>query len=110
MNSQCRDEIKSIIREELARLERDIAALAELTDPAALDGLDEIARMDAIVSKSVHEASLTAARNKKIALKYTLKRMEADDDFGYCMECGEEIPLPRLKSVPEATRCVHCAK
>lgn len=30
--------------------------------------------------------------------------------YGICDECGEEIPLKRLKTVPETTRCVDCQK
>ena len=26
----------------------------------------------------------------------------------YCIDCGEPIPLERLKAMPGATRCVSC--
>jgi DnaK suppressor protein len=28
--------------------------------------------------------------------------------YGTCVDCGEEIPLMRLRAKPEAIRCVHC--
>lgn len=31
-----------------------------------------------------------------------------DDDFGYCVECGIEIGLPRLQFNPAATMCINC--
>ena len=77
---------------------------------AALEGLDEVARMDAIVSKSVHETSLKSARNRVAALEYAMKRLVEDAEFGYCMDCGDAIPFKRLLSMPEASRCVNCAE
>jgi len=38
-----------------------------------------------------------------------LKRLEEDpDDFGNCQDCGDEIPLARLKAMPYAELCVDC--
>jgi DnaK suppressor protein len=31
-------------------------------------------------------------------------------DFGCCRDCGEPIPLPRLKALPDALFCVPCAE
>ena len=31
-------------------------------------------------------------------------------DYGWCEECGEEIPLARLEVLPSATRCITCAE
>lgn len=37
-----------------------------------------------------------------------LHRIEIGE-FGYCVNCGKEIPLARLRAVPHAARCVACA-
>ena len=37
-----------------------------------------------------------------------LARIE-DEDFGYCVTCGEEIPLKRLELDPAVTTCIACA-
>lgn len=37
-----------------------------------------------------------------------LARIE-DEDFGYCVTCGEEIPLQRLELDPAVTTCIACA-
>ena len=39
-----------------------------------------------------------------------LRRMQADEDFGLCEECGEPIPMERLLIVPDATCCVPCQR
>lgn len=110
MTNAQKKQLQEKIQSELQRLEQDIQGLAELTSPEALEGLDEVGRMDAIVSKSVHDASLATARKREAALKRALKRLDDDPDYGYCEECGEEIPFPRLLSMPEALRCVNCAE
>lgn len=37
----------------------------------------------------------------------TLRRLDVAD-FGTCHECGEDIPVQRLKVNPTTTLCVHC--
>ncbi|MDR2051383.1 MAG: TraR/DksA C4-type zinc finger protein [Deltaproteobacteria bacterium] len=103
-------DIHEKIISEIKRLKHEAGRLTELTDPRVLEDLDEVSRMDAIVSKSVHDAALSAARQRIGELEYALKRIKDDPEFGYCAECGEEIPLARLMSMPEATRCVDCAR
>lgn len=41
------------------------------------------------------------------AINAALIRM-ANGDYGFCDECGEPIPLARLKIEPQALRCVAC--
>jgi DnaK suppressor protein len=33
----------------------------------------------------------------------------AEDTFGICVDCEEEIPVERLRVIPTALRCVECA-
>lgn len=33
----------------------------------------------------------------------------ADDTFGICVDCEEDIPVERLRVIPTAVRCVECA-
>ncbi|MBP6924020.1 MAG: TraR/DksA family transcriptional regulator [Candidatus Pacebacteria bacterium] len=32
----------------------------------------------------------------------------SEGSYGICDDCYEEIPLPRLQSIPGATQCVNC--
>ncbi len=51
-------------------------------------------------------------RNDVLLLKRVvaaLQRLKDEPhDFGNCSDCGEEIPLPRLKAMPYAELCVDC--
>jgi len=40
-------------------------------------------------------------------IEAALRRIEVAD-CGYCEECGEPIPMARLKANPTATLCVDC--
>ena len=94
---------------ELTRVKQDVENLKEVTKPVSFEDMDEITRMDIIVNKSVNDAALASSRSRLASLEYALKHAD-DPDFGYCQECGEAIPVPRLLSMPEAKRCVDCAE
>lgn len=110
MNDADKERLRGKILSEIERLKQDVERLSELTDPKALEDLDEVSRMDAIVSKSVHDTTLSAAKQRIGKLEYALKRLGSDPEFGYCGECGEPIPMARLLSMPETVRCVDCAE
>ena len=105
-----KETLRNKIIHEIQRTKIDMERLAELISPDALADLDEVSRMDAIVSQSVHDASLAAARQRLGKLEYALKRIQSDPEFGYCAECGEKILLARLMSMPEVLYCVDCAE
>ncbi len=42
-------------------------------------------------------------------IKDALKRID-EGTYGVCLECGEDIDPRRLKALPNATRCISCAK
>ena len=109
MTDAQRTTLKNKICAELERLSQDIKALEEITRPVGNEDMDDITRMDSIVNQGVNSAALAAARNRMAGLEYAIKRIQ-DPDFGYCLECGEEIPFARLLVMPEAAYCVNCAR
>ncbi|WP_022663252.1 TraR/DksA family transcriptional regulator [Paucidesulfovibrio longus] len=55
------------------------------------------------------EMALRARRSVQLAaLERALRRLDLDDDYGVCLECGEDIGLARIKANPAADLCVHC--
>ena len=109
MTDAQRTTLKNKILAERERLAQDIKALEEITKPVGNEDMDDITRMDSIVNQGVNSAALAAARNRLAGLEYALKRIQ-DPEFGYCLECGEEIPFARLLVMPEAAYCVNCAR
>ncbi len=108
MNDAQRASVKAKILSELERISKDVTALEEITRPVSAEDMDDITRMDSIVNKSVNEAALSTLRSRRAGLEYALKRVDSPE-FGFCLECGEEIPLPRLLAMPESAHCIACA-
>lgn len=109
MTDSEKNRIRETILAETTRLRQDVEGLKEVTKPVAPEDMDDITRMGAIVTKSVNDAALAAAKSRLAKLEYAGKRLD-DPDFGYCVECGEPIPVPRLFAMPESTLCVDCAE
>jgi RNA polymerase-binding protein DksA len=55
------------------------------------------------------QADLTRDLGELRAVQSALERFEAGR-YGFCKECGVEIPLERLEANPAATRCAPCQK
>ena len=66
-----------------------------------------LSRMDALQGQQM---ALEAERRRKqelLRIKAALNRI-ANDEFGYCASCGDEIAVGRLTINPSADRCVKC--
>lgn len=90
---------------------QDLAASsAESRKPVELDQtrVGRLSRMDALQNQAM---SLEAERRRKaelLRIEASLKRLE-DGDYGYCVTCGEQIPLRRLELDPTLPTCIACA-
>ena len=110
MNASAEAEIREIILQKLAELEeqdrlgRDGQAVVELDQQA----VGRLSRMDALQSQAMAKATQAQREIQVKALNAALKRME-DDDYGYCLDCGEDIPDARLKLNPAVLKCMSCA-
>lgn len=68
-----------------------------------------LSRMDAIQQQAMAQAEKARRAVLAIRFKAALERLE-DGEFGYCAECGDQIPTARLEIDPTAPLCVGCAK
>lgn len=111
MNEKQKREFRAFAREEIENLGAEIPRLEELVKPVSPDNaIGRVSRMDNIVNQSVAEAQLSKARVRRVRLQEALKRVDEDEDFGLCQECGDPIPMARLKAMPETELCVNCAE
>lgn len=111
MNERQKEDFKQFARIEIQELKAEIPRLKELVKPVAPDNaIGRISRMDNIVNQSVAEAQLSKCKVRLVRLGEALKRVDADEDFGLCVECGDPIPMARLKAMPETELCVECAE
>lgn len=84
---------------------------AEAAKPVELDQtrVGRVSRMDAMQSQAM---SLEVKRRQELQLKKlgaALKRLD-DGDYGYCIRCGEEINVERLKVELTTLLCIGCAE
>lgn len=108
MNEEEKRELRTLIEEEIAHLNKEAVRLEEVVKPVAPDNaIGRLTRMEAINAKSMNEANLRTARLRMSKLRDTLERLE-DEDFGICVSCERPIPVKRIMLVPESTRCVRC--
>ncbi|MCJ2166154.1 MULTISPECIES: TraR/DksA C4-type zinc finger protein [unclassified Pseudodesulfovibrio] len=111
MTESQKREFKVYAREEIAALKAEIPRLKELVKPVAPDNaIGRISRMDNIVNQSVSEAQLSKSKVRLVRLQDALKRVDEDEDFGLCIDCGDPIPMARLQAMPETQFCVQCAE
>jgi DnaK suppressor protein len=79
----------------------------ELTAGDFIDEVDDAQREISAYS----QFSLIERKNRELQkIDYLLTRIEKEEDFGFCEECGAAIPRERLLIVPEATLCVACQR
>ena len=111
MNDAQKAEFLKFAEAEIEGLKAEIPRLTELMKPIAPDNaIGRISRMDNIVNQSVAKAQLSKAKARLVRLKEAVKRVDTDEDFGECIDCGDPIPMARLKVMPETEMCVECAE
>jgi DnaK suppressor protein len=99
-----------------AKLLRSKAELRELEatleDAGKTVELDQtrvgrLSRMDAMQAQQM---ALEASRRRRqqIAEIDTALRVIEKGDYGYCIECGDEIDVRRLEVAPANPRCMTC--
>jgi RNA polymerase-binding protein DksA len=106
MNDQVYAEIRDALiakREELVqRLER---IKGNLTAGRSADSQEQAQELE---NAEVVDALGNEARIELSRIAKALEQMK-NDMYGICADCGEEIPIARLKAYPFADRCIRCA-
>ena len=100
-----------------AALEAERDGLDNLSDatederrPVELDqqSVGRLSRMDAMQVQAMAQAVEGRRRQRQAQIAAALKRLD-EGEFGYCVVCGEDIPIKRLEVDLTAARCVDCA-
>ncbi|WP_422023803.1 TraR/DksA family transcriptional regulator [Roseibium sp.] len=103
------------VRETLVRLKAELESFSEISEDArATVMLDQqsvgrLSRMDALQGQAMAQASERQRRADIQRIEAALKRLD-DGDYGYCVDCGEDIAAKCLEVDPAAAFCIRCAK
>ena len=102
-------------KQRLADKKQELEDLSDLSadarDPVSLDqqSVGRLSRMDAMQQQAMNQATEQKRKFDLVRIEAALRRIR-DEEYGYCEECGEEIPDGRLAIDPMAELCVNCAK
>ncbi len=91
-------------------LEQLMLETKENSDTVVLDqtSVGRLSRMDALQGQAMAEE---VKRRRDIELKKITAAMNriTEDEFGYCLNCGEDIDKKRLNNDPSVALCNKCA-
>ena len=100
------------LHQALLTLRKELQQLLEnSSDGAQPVSLDEpigrLSRMDAMQQQSMVQANRRTTQTRLTRIEAALRR-HASGDYGFCVECEEEIGCARLQAQPEAPFCIDC--
>ncbi len=101
------DKYKARLKEQLSELESRLERIErDLDEPHDPDSSERAVQMEDDESL---EAQARLVTREITSTKRALDRIEKGE-YGYCVECGEEISDGRLEARPESALCINCAK
>lgn len=102
--------LKELIIKKIARTEKKIEELKELTKPYAPENsIGRVSRMDAMANQSVMKAALRSDEKRLAGLQLALTTID-EPGFGKCRDCKNPINPRRLLLMPESKYCIKCAR
>ncbi|WAT17013.1 TraR/DksA C4-type zinc finger protein [Aurantiacibacter sp. MUD11] len=104
------DDARTALAERLAELDRLDAISAEGRAPVTLqqDSVGRLSRMDAMQQQAMAQAEERRRQAERSRIRAALERLD-EGEWGYCVQCGEEIAEGRLSNDPSVAKCVACA-
>jgi len=99
--------LKQQLEERLAELQKRLASIKDdVTKSHSGDSAEQAQERenDEVVDAIGNETAFSIK-----VIQAALERIE-DGTYGICERCGEDIGEARLRAIPEATRCLNCAK
>lgn len=109
------EKTRSKYREILLRYRQSLDEMSQAGEEAAhtveLDQTRQgrLSRMDALQGQAMSIAAMNRRQMELVRIEQALQRL-AEEDYGYCLLCGEEIAEQRLEFNPTVTHCIHCAE
>ncbi|MBT8460056.1 MAG: TraR/DksA C4-type zinc finger protein [Boseongicola sp.] len=102
---------KRLLNEELIAMDREDELGADDQKTVTLDqqSVGRLSRMDAIQRQAMAQALARRRAGRRQRILAALRRIE-EDEYGYCLDCGDDIAAGRLKLDPTVTLCLSCAE
>jgi len=101
-------QFKQIIEAHIESLGNEIEEIRSAIYPKKGEGTsDKVAHISFKQEQSIHFQRYEEATKRLNRLKHAYLKIDTPE-YGICKECEEEIPIERLKLVPESVYCVSC--
>jgi RNA polymerase-binding transcription factor len=102
-------ELKIQLKESEQQLESFLNLDVAAAETVELDQskVGRLSRIDALQQQAMAQASSGAHSRQLMRVHQALLKIE-QGDYGYCEECGKDIPFARLQVQPESDFCVTC--
>ena len=99
-----------LLLQRLGDLDEQDRITASDRDPVALDqeSVGRLSRIDAMEVQAMALAQERRRKSERAAIAAALQRIE-EGEFGYCIECGDNIAEARLRNSPTVVKCLECA-
>jgi DnaK suppressor protein len=104
------DEARARLQSRAAELDEEDRAGAEGREPVTLqqDSVGRLSRMDAMQQQAMAKAQERRRISERKRIAAAIERLE-EGEWGWCVNCGEEIAAKRLEHDPSVATCVGCA-
>ena len=101
---------RNLLLQRLAELDEQDRISSKDRDPVTLDqeSVGRLSRIDAMQVQAMALAQERRRKAERVGIAAALRRIE-DGEFGYCIECGDEIAEGRLRNNPTVVKCLECA-
>lgn len=111
MNANDAEEVRARLLQMLCELDRDDARGRDAQGTVTLDqqAVGRLSRMDALQSQAMAKAQAARRAGQRTRIAAALTRLEAGE-YGYCTDCGDELPPARLAADPTLPRCMSCTR
>jgi DnaK suppressor protein len=105
LNRKQRDPLRRELTERLAALYQTVRADITAADLADLGRRDPGDESDDAVADELASLLDEHDRERAHQLEDALRRLDSDEDYGVCVDCGQPIPFERLRAAPWTERC-----
>ena len=109
LSTEQKHQIRDSIQAQLIVLDEQLAMTGQSAKVVELDQalVGRVSRIDAIQQQKIAEAGHARALLQLSKLNKAIVLLDSED-YGYCLECGEDIGFARLQIKPESSFCVGC--
>jgi len=108
MTTKEKQDLTKTIEKEISILSTEIENIQKSLRPIKKDcSLDSIDHKMLKQDQNINIQRYEEAKKRLNRLKHAYLKI-GTNEYGICKECEEEIPLARLKLIPESEYCVAC--